>query len=225
MPVMLTPNPRYRFTIRDDSDPIVADGTIVHETWVENVYQLPERMDGLTVLDIGANIGVVSVYCASRGANVYAVEPEPDNLALLHKNIEVNRVGHRVTVIPAAVGGSTGQGWITASRGNGTLVGQEQQDTSPCDVYTLSDLLDINEIDAVDICKIDIEGSEYELFKQVPQATLERCAYITLEFNGTNKPTAFGMMAAKLAQYGNTHIIGRPMPEGPGGGYIYSHRY
>lgn len=222
---MLTPNPRYRFIIRDDSDPIVADGTIVRETWVENVYQLPERMDGLTVLDIGANIGVVSIYCASRGADVIAVEPEPDNLALLQQNIDLNRLAHKITIIPAAVGGATRPGWITASRGNGTLVGQEQDDTSPCDVYTLQDLFAANNIDAVDICKIDIEGSEYELFKQVPQTALDRCAYITLEFNGTNKLSAFGTVAAKLAQYGNTHIIGRPMPEGPGGGYIYSHRY
>lgn len=44
--------------------------------------------------DIGANIGVYSLYAAvAKGARVLAFEPAPANFALLCRNIEINRLG------------------------------------------------------------------------------------------------------------------------------------
>ncbi|HRK02258.1 MAG TPA: FkbM family methyltransferase, partial [Oligoflexia bacterium] len=45
-----------------------------------------------TLFDVGANIGVFSVYAAKRGLRVFSFEPEYSNLALLKKNILRNRV-------------------------------------------------------------------------------------------------------------------------------------
>jgi FkbM family methyltransferase len=51
--------------------------------------------------DIGANVGLYSVYYAKvHGDQVYAFEPSVLNLALLAKNISVNDLSGRVVIIP-----------------------------------------------------------------------------------------------------------------------------
>jgi FkbM family methyltransferase len=62
------------------------------------------------VLDIGANIGLYSLFL-SRAVGptgwVGAVEPDPDNLALLRSNLEANRCTN-VIVLPYAFGAESG---------------------------------------------------------------------------------------------------------------------
>ncbi len=60
---------------------------------------------GMTVLDIGANIGYYTLIAARKvGINgkVFAFEPEPSNYDLLCKNIEANKF-QNVVIIPKAV--------------------------------------------------------------------------------------------------------------------------
>ena len=53
--------------------------------------------------DVGANIGVYSLYAASMKAKVYSFEPEAQNYALLNRNIELNRLQNRVTAFNFAL--------------------------------------------------------------------------------------------------------------------------
>src|SRR4051812_18798477 len=65
---------------------------------------------GDVVYDVGANIGffatLFSRWVGAEG-RVFAVEPEPENLALLRRNLESNRCGN-VTVCDCAVGARRG---------------------------------------------------------------------------------------------------------------------
>ena len=45
---------------------------------------------GSRLLDVGANVGVFSLYAVTRGCEVVAVEPDALNFALLHENIRLN---------------------------------------------------------------------------------------------------------------------------------------
>jgi FkbM family methyltransferase len=63
---------------------------------------------GMTVYDVGANIGYVTLMMAKlTGAQgkVYAFEALPDNLERLRRNVELNYFTDRVTVFPGAVTG------------------------------------------------------------------------------------------------------------------------
>jgi FkbM family methyltransferase len=66
-------------TIRENT----LDKMVVDE--VRQYYSLG-IVPNATVLDIGANIGAVSRYAANIGARVIAVEPDPENFALLTRN-------------------------------------------------------------------------------------------------------------------------------------------
>ncbi|MBT5400623.1 FkbM family methyltransferase [bacterium] len=56
--------------------------------------------------DIGANVGVYSLYAAKRGINVTAFEPSPVNYYLLNKNIEINDISSHVKAFCLALSDS-----------------------------------------------------------------------------------------------------------------------
>ena len=58
---------------------------------------------GKTLWDIGANVGVFTLYAAMRGLRVLAFEPAPANYFLLVKNIEINHLSDRISAIPLAL--------------------------------------------------------------------------------------------------------------------------
>ena len=109
--IILTPNPDYKFNARDTSNG-GSDELVIKETWVENVYQIEAGDFNIddddkekVFVDIGANIGAVSVYVASlhKDIKVYAYEPEHNNHELLIQNTRENRVNHQVSVFKQAV--------------------------------------------------------------------------------------------------------------------------
>ena len=54
--------------------------------------------------DVGANVGLYSVYAGRRGVIVYAFEPSVFNLEFLARNVHANSVTDAVGIIPVAVG-------------------------------------------------------------------------------------------------------------------------
>lgn len=65
---------------------------------------IDEMSEGSTLWDIGANVGGYSIYAAiSRNSNVHAFEPSPFNLEFLARNIWLNNLEDKITVIPIAL--------------------------------------------------------------------------------------------------------------------------
>jgi FkbM family methyltransferase len=60
--------------------------------------------------DIGANVGVYSLYAALKKLTVVSFEPSPGNYYLLSRNIEINRMDDRVSAICIAFNDTTGLG-------------------------------------------------------------------------------------------------------------------
>jgi FkbM family methyltransferase len=88
-------------------DQVITPYLREHGTWEEDDRRLleAELAPGAVALDVGANIGYMTVAAAravGRDGMVFAVEPHPDNLALLHANLIRNGVADRVRVIAAA---------------------------------------------------------------------------------------------------------------------------
>ncbi len=66
--------------------------------WINNF----KKKDSLTFWDIGANIGLYSIYNAIKNSNstTYSFEPSTSNLRILTKNISINNLGEKIKVIP-----------------------------------------------------------------------------------------------------------------------------
>ena len=51
--------------------------------------------------DIGANIGLYSIYCGVRkNAEIYSFEPSTSNLRTLSRNISINKLQNNITIVP-----------------------------------------------------------------------------------------------------------------------------
>lgn len=143
-----------------------SDPFIFEQVFVEQQYHFPEKFNSTVkwIIDAGANIGMASVYFANKypGANIISIEPDAGNFALLQKNTS----GYpQVTCLHAAlwdkeemldIGNKTqlSAGYIVEpAPGNNGIPG-----------ITLNRLLEKYNIEKLSIAKIDIEGSEREVF-------------------------------------------------------------
>lgn len=230
---ILTPNAKYALEINDDipnEKDRLDSQQVVKESWVENVYQIhgSDFNDTGIFIDIGANIGAVSLFVAAMNdgrdqgmpaIKTYAYEPEPNNLSVLKQNIVNNEKREQVKIIGKAVSNFQGTMKINNRGGNSMLV-DHTQEGAEVKVVTLEDVFLDNEIEQCDVMKIDIEGAEYGLLLDANVDTLRRIKYLTLEFSATDLPT-FGQTVAHLAQVFGIQIIGVPER----GGYIYARRY
>lgn len=231
---ILTPNAKYTFEIHDDIVDDIDRKTsplVIKETWVENVYQVNEgdfHASNIFV-DIGANIGAMSIYVASFNENrepdkkikIFAYEPEPHNLQSLDTNIRNNEVIGQIKVHSKAVYPSTPV-QITHSGGGSSVFNRDGKDLpfTEVEAVTLEKVFSENNIQECDVLKMDIEGAEYHNILGSSDETLKRIRYITLEFHPIDDIT-FGEFITKLAHIFNIHIIGKPS----GGGQIYGRRY
>jgi FkbM family methyltransferase len=71
-----------------------ATRATLHEIFVDKLY-FQEGVSILTgdiVLDVGANIGIFTLFAAKQGARVYAYEPIPPTFEVLQHNIRLHRL-------------------------------------------------------------------------------------------------------------------------------------
>jgi FkbM family methyltransferase len=98
------------FTLLDPSEHIQshhARGCFYEEDLLDALHALLAPDD--LVLDVGANIGNHTVFLAAiRQCRVIAIEPDPGNFAHLERNVALNQLAPRVTLIHAAASDVSG---------------------------------------------------------------------------------------------------------------------
>ena len=120
------------------------------------------------IVDLGANIGLASVYFSALmpDASVVAVEPDEDNCRLLRKNCKWLLDNNRLKVFRAFIAAHDGTAGI--DRGHSSWAFQKvdtidaTHEAVPC--VSMDHLLTDSRFDLIDLLKCDIEGSERELF-------------------------------------------------------------
>jgi len=126
-----------------------------------------EIKKGDVVLDLGANIGYYTLIFAKlvgEGGKVFAFEPEPDNFALLKKNVEINGY-QNVILVRKAVSNKTGKFKLYLSddnKGGHSMYPLSPQDGSQSieiEAIRLDDYFE-NYDGKIDFIKMDIEGAE-----------------------------------------------------------------
>lgn len=136
-----------------------------------------------TLWDIGANIGLFSVYAAKRGvARVVAVEPSIFNLQELARNIEINGLQESIRVVPLPLFAASGPGTLhmsTTAIGGALSTFQERFgfDGEPLDCKfryptvgaSADDLVERMGVPAPDYVKIDVDGIEHLVLEGAPR--------------------------------------------------------
>ena len=147
-------------------------------------YDFLEPIEGNTVLDVGANIGDSSIWFAIKGAStVIALEPYRWSFNMAMKNIEINNLFERVTILNAGYG-PTGEIELEDLITNIGTELKEYKGGIKTRLFTLKDILSKNEfvINGDLLLKMDCEGCEYNLLNEEPD-TLRMFKRIIIEYH------------------------------------------
>lgn len=180
-----------RFRVRDGTTDLATVGSTC-ELWgrLEDEYGLRDFYgDGLFV-DVGAHIGTVTipVLLDNPVARAIAVEPLPENIALLAENAGLNGVADRLRIIEAAVGDGRTQA-IRYGPDVHRYIGDIRGATGEVRLVPTVRLDDITD-EPIDALKLDCEGGEWVLLDTGPGARgrlrrdLSRVGIIFGEYHG-----------------------------------------
>ena len=154
-----------------------------HTTFSTKEPEMLEWIEGYgggVFFDIGANIGIYSLFYAQvKEGNVYSFEPSVFNLRQLAKNISINELSERITIVSNPLSKSTGVAkFINGSADEGgalSAFGVEYgHDGEPIisDInysvvgFSLDDLFEKNVLtETPSLIKIDVDGIEHLILK------------------------------------------------------------
>ena len=150
---------------------------------------------GFTCLDIGANLGYYSTFLSrlvGAAGKVMAVEPVPLFQEIWRDNVKASGLSN-LTMWPYALGGQNTRIRMGTPERNGLLHhGMTKIMSSAQDNYTrtyevemkIPDELFIN-LNRLDFVKCDVEGYEYEVFRNMQETLRKFKPLIQTELNGT----------------------------------------
>ena len=158
--------------------------------WIESIPL------GAVVWDVGANVGLYSVFAAkARDCDVYAFEPSVFNLELLARNIFANSLQGRITVVPIAltdeIAVSSFKLTSTAWGGALSTFGQsfDQHGATLREIFeyrtvgiSMSDAMSLLSIPAPAYLKIDVDGIEHFILRG-GLSVLDKVESVLIEIN------------------------------------------
>lgn len=165
----------------------ISPAELIHglqEIFLDRIYEQPFGPRPY-ILDCGANVGLSVRYFKSIApdALIEAFEPDPANFALLEKNVAASGdTGiqlHQKAIWKASTTLQFESGGLMSSRiaDSGAPAGKQMVDV---EAVRLKDMLQRQ----VDFLKMDIEGAEYEVIRDV-QDSLGQVKCMFIEYHGT----------------------------------------
>jgi FkbM family methyltransferase len=164
---------------------------------------------GSLFVDVGANIGIYSVWAGELGASVIAIEPAEDTFVLLQENVLLN--GYAVEMIQAAAGASPGMAKFTS--GQDCVNHLDPHGNAEVNLITIDDLLGDRLVGGM---KIDVEGFEIDVLRGcLGSLASGRIGLLQMEWNNSCE-SAVGSdrapVADLLVRFG--YRMYRPTPDG-----------
>jgi FkbM family methyltransferase len=164
---------------------------IVNDIFFRNVYNpvdLPIEANDI-VVDIGANIGVFTIFAACRTQNtVHAFEPFPRNIEFLNRNVSTNGLPN-VTTHCVAVSEKTGSAKLYLGELSAGHMLFDHSIKGKLEKYvevpttTLQRIMDDNGLGQIDFLKLDCEGCEGSILVSTPIDYIQRVRKIAMEFH------------------------------------------
>ena len=169
------------------------DEKIINEILNEvlDIYKIPSNAK--VVIDIGANIGCVSLRAARYGATVYAFEPEIYNFETLSHNVLVNNLSDKIKCINLGVG-NPGETKLFMHQKNSGMISSKQQNNgliidNPeiCNFISIKDVFNNYNIEYCDLLKLDCEGSEEDIIRDLDDDLVKKIEQISVEIHGSRE--------------------------------------
>lgn len=144
-----------------------SDKHVFRQIFITRDYSIPLKIKPRLIVDAGANVGYSSLWFSRKypKAKIIAVEPEKSNYDILEKNTKSEK-----NIFPIKAGLWNKKTSLKIINEDGDKWGfQTKEDVSGknnINTITIDEILKQNNLDKIDLLKIDIEGAEKELFSK-----------------------------------------------------------
>lgn len=143
-------------------------------------------------IDVGANIGLMSLFTASKfpESSVIGFEAHPKTFDILNSNIELNKLSN-ITPIQKALGSENGEvkifdNWHVNRGGASIVVQGEGSDSFDVDLVTMNEELNGS---SPEMIKIDVEGAELDVLKGANKLISEFLPTLIVEISELRETT------------------------------------
>src|ERR1700731_1457140 len=188
---VVVPNLRHPVRLRfKTSDVSTFEQVLVKCSYDCDLIRMPQ-----VIVDAGANVGLTAIFYANKypGCKIIAIEPAKSNYDLLRANVAdypnitpvhaaLWKENRELKVVDPGMGA-----WGFQTR---LAEGSEDLDDKSQELsrgITISDLMNEYGLDHIDLLKIDIEGSEREVFENA-DAWIENVGAIAIELHDKTQP-------------------------------------
>ena len=188
----------------DLEDPGISRTLLIHGVHEKIQTDIMKNVlkSGMTVLDIGGNIGyyvLIEASLVGKYGKVYAIEPDPRNFKLLNMNIKLNKFDQIVRTYQYAI--SSGRGikkfHLTVNRNYPSMLDVKEWsdymtrkmrnvkiDEMNVETISVDDFVAMENI-LPDVIRMDIEGYEIEAIKGMATTlnNMKKNSYLFFEFH------------------------------------------
>jgi len=187
-------NKRIHFSVPNNLNYFRVDSFATKEP--ETLDWIDSMDEKAIVWDIGANVGLYSIYAAkSKNCKVFAFEPSIFNLELLGRNIFVNKLNDKIFIVPNALSGDMGINimrlttteWGGAQSSYGASIGWDGKPIK--DIFTFNTVgLSMDQANSImkipqpDYIKMDVDGIEHIILAN-GEKVLKKIKSILVEIN------------------------------------------
>lgn len=193
-----------RIRLRPDTDDLrIVKSNFVKKNYVKGFF--PIAKDSI-VVDVGAHIGSFSLSVARSVSKVLAFEPEPANYQLLKKNMEINHL-ENMSIFAMAVSCSSGYQDIYTYPGGSSADyslynrGIMNVKTARIPTISLDDLIQREGLPRIDVLKLDCEGAEHEILRNISFEAASKIMGITMEMHSAPPEVSIDI-PLKLEEFG-----------------------
>jgi FkbM family methyltransferase len=137
------------------------------------------------VIDVGAHIGLFTIYASQfcTEGKIYSFEPVVENYELLLENIKLNNLNY-VTSFNQAVSNSNEPIKLFLNNDeSGHSIFSQSSKTVIIDSISLQRFFDENKIKHCNFLKLDCEGAEYEIIKNLPLEYFQKIDKLIIEYH------------------------------------------
>ena len=188
-----------RFYLRPNS----TDKSVFASVFLQNQYNVDIPFEPATILDLGANIGLSALYFAARfpNAQIVGLEPDKENFEIAVRNTEaykniqlINKgVWNKKSFIDIVDANSRKDAFM--------VVETSSPSAASIEAVSINDIMQQQHWKTIDILKIDIEGSEKELFAENFQSWLPHAKLIFVEVHDHMRKGSSRSVFAAISEY------------------------
>jgi FkbM family methyltransferase len=194
-----TPDVAHTFAMRNNP----YDYATFEEVLLRKTYDIDFGFTPRFIIDGGANIGLTAAFFASRfpAAQIISLEPDKENYSLLCKNTQAY---NNITALNKGVWRRSAHLLVKdIGLGNNGLMVEETPVKTDCSIEAtgIAQLMQAYQWTHIDVLKLDVEGSEKEIFSDGYEAWLPKTKVLIVELHDHMKKGCSKAVFTALSHY------------------------